>query len=126
MSASEGKITCELTIEQEHTNAAGSLHGGLTATLVDGISTFAIVSASYPPGVSTDLNVRYKINGFNIFNFTLYYYSYLRPAPLGKTVIINAQCSKIGKTLAFATVDISDKDTGKLIAQGRHTKYIAH
>lgn len=49
----------------------------------------------------------------------------MRPAKIGETVIIDAECLKIGKTLAFATVSLLNKDTGKLIAQGRHTKYIA-
>lgn len=49
----------------------------------------------------------------------------MRPALLGETVVINAKCLKVGKTLAFTAVDLLNKDTGKLIAQGRHTKYIA-
>ncbi|XP_003389589.1 PREDICTED: acyl-coenzyme A thioesterase 13-like [Amphimedon queenslandica] len=108
VSAAKGKLSCELTVGEEHTNLGGTLHGGLTATIIDSVSTWAIVSAEHPPGVSTDLNI-----------------SYMRPAKIGETVIIDAECLKVGKTLAFASVSLLNKDTGKLIAQGRHTKYIA-
>ena len=50
----------------------------------------------------------------------------MRPAHEGDTILIDAECLKVGKSLAFATVDIRNKsDGGKLIAQGKHTKHIA-
>jgi len=36
-----------------------------------------------------------------------------------------ASCVKLGKTLAFTEIDIRNKESGNLIAQGRHTKFIA-
>ena len=48
----------------------------------------------------------------------------MNPAFVGDTISINAQCLKIGKRLAFTTVDVVNKNTGKLVAQGRHTKFI--
>jgi acyl-coenzyme A thioesterase 13 len=102
-----GDLKCEMTITEQHTNRYGNLHGGVTASLVDNVSTLSLMSAELPPGVSTDLNV-----------------TYLRPASIGDTVIIDAKCLKKGRTLAFLTVDITNKESGKLIAQGRHTKFI--
>lgn len=56
--ASPGKVVCELAVDEAHLNRVGSMHGGLTATLVDQISTLAILSEeSHLPGVSVDLNV---------------------------------------------------------------------
>ncbi len=46
----------------------------------------------------------------------------MRPAYLGDVITIQSKCVKTGKSLAFATVDILNQD-GKLIAQGKHTKY---
>nr|KAF6290103.1 acyl-CoA thioesterase 13 [Myotis myotis] len=43
VSAAPGKVTCELRVQEEHTNKLGTLHGGLTATLVDSISTMALL-----------------------------------------------------------------------------------
>ena len=58
LSASPGKVVCELKVEEEHTNRGGTLHGGLTATLVDNISTVAIMySERCAPGVSVDMNI---------------------------------------------------------------------
>lgn len=53
-------------------------------------------------------------------------FRYLSPAREGDTIEIDAKCLKIGKTLAFATVDVRNKSNGgRLIAQGRHTKHVA-
>lgn len=58
LSAAPGKVVCELKVEEEHTNRGGTLHGGLTATLVDVISTTAIMySERGAPGVSVDMNI---------------------------------------------------------------------
>ncbi|PSN33877.1 Acyl-coenzyme A thioesterase 13 [Blattella germanica] len=35
LSGGEGRLCAELTVEEEHQNRMGTLHGGLTATLVD-------------------------------------------------------------------------------------------
>lgn len=58
LSASPGKVVCELKVEEEHTNKHGTLHGGLTATLVDVISTVALMHTERGvPGVSVDINI---------------------------------------------------------------------
>jgi len=58
LSAAQGKVVCELRVEEEHTNRGGTLHGGLTATLVDIISTTAIMCSDRgAPGVSVDMNI---------------------------------------------------------------------
>ncbi|XP_049607140.1 acyl-coenzyme A thioesterase 13 [Syngnathus scovelli] len=108
VSASVGKVVCEMQVAEEHTNGFGTLHGGLTATLVDVISTMAIMySDRGAPGVSVDMNI-----------------TYMNAAKLGEDVLITAQVLKEGRTLAFSTVDLTSKATGKLIAQGRHTKHL--
>ncbi|XP_028317463.1 acyl-coenzyme A thioesterase 13 [Gouania willdenowi] len=108
VSACPGKVVCGLRVEEEHTNRGGTLHGGLTATLVDVISTMAIMySERGAPGVSVDMNI-----------------TYLNAAKMGEDVLITAHVLKQGRTLAFATVDLTSKATGKLIAQGRHTKHL--
>ena len=50
----------ELKIEEEHLNRGGTLHGGLTATLVDSISTLGLITSKrQASGVSVDLHVTY-------------------------------------------------------------------
>ncbi|TSK31476.1 Acyl-coenzyme A thioesterase 13 [Bagarius yarrelli] len=108
VSASPGKVVCEMKVEEEHTNRGGTLHGGLTATLVDVISTTALLYTERgAPGVSVDMNI-----------------TYMNAAKVGEDILITAQVLKQGKTLAFATVDLTNKANGKLIAQGRHTKHL--
>ncbi|KAI5130368.1 acyl-coenzyme A thioesterase 13 [Manis pentadactyla] len=110
VSAVPGKVVCEMKVEEEHINKMGTLHGGLTATLVDNISTMALLCTERgAAGVSVDMSI-----------------SYMSPAKLGEDVMITAHVLKQGKTLAFASVDLTNKATGKLIAQGRHTKHLGN
>ena len=58
MSGGEGRCLCEMTVEEDHQNRGGTLHGGLTATLVDSVSTVALMTTGKGnPGVSVDLSV---------------------------------------------------------------------
>uniref|UniRef100_UPI00358F2471 acyl-coenzyme A thioesterase 13 n=1 Tax=Myxine glutinosa TaxID=7769 RepID=UPI00358F2471 len=108
VSASPGRLVCEMGVEKQHTNSVGTMHGGLTALLVDNVSTLALITTEDGrPGVSVDMNI-----------------TYMNAAREGETVVITAQVLKQGRTLAFASVDIMNKDTGRLIAQGRHTKHL--
>ncbi|XP_028908590.1 acyl-coenzyme A thioesterase 13 [Ornithorhynchus anatinus] len=108
LSASPGKVVCQMQVGEEHVNRGGTLHGGLTATLVDVVSTAALLHTERgSPGVSVDMNI-----------------TYVSPAKIGEEILIAAHILKQGKTLAFATVDVTNKTTGKLVAQGRHTKHL--
>ena len=49
---------------------------------------------------------------------------YLKAAKAGDVVEIRSECLKYGRSLAFATVDILNKNDGSLIAVGRHTKHV--
>lgn len=51
-------------------------------------------------------------------------YRYMSAAKMGEDVLITAEVLKQGRTLAFASVDLTSKVTGKIIAQGRHTKHL--
>ncbi|XP_002735754.1 acyl-coenzyme A thioesterase 13-like [Saccoglossus kowalevskii] len=101
-----GKCKFSLKVDEGHLNTGGTLHGGLTATLVDSLTTAAIMTAGGSPGVSVDLNV-----------------TYMKAVKEGETISINAEVLKLGKRLAFTTCDISNEN-GILIAQGRHTKFV--
>lgn len=103
-----GTATVLLPVGPEVVNAVGTLHGGAIATLVDVAGTIAIMGADEQqrPGVTTDLNVSYFSAG--------------RP---GTTVTARARVLKSGKTLAFVSVDV-EGEGGKLLAQGRMTKFM--
>ncbi|KAM3839678.1 acyl-coenzyme A thioesterase 13 isoform 2-T2 [Vipera latastei] len=110
VSANPGKVVFEMKIEEQHTNKGGTLHGGLTATLVDIVSTAALIYTERgAPGVSVDMNITYMSSG-----------------KIGEEILITAEVLKQGKTLGFANVNLTDKATGRLIAQGRHTKHLGY
>lgn len=46
-----------MTVDESHLNLGGTLHGGCTATIVDNVSTLAIMSTETHPGVSVDMNI---------------------------------------------------------------------
>lgn len=45
-------------------------------------------------------------------------------AKLGDVLTLEAKCVKAGKKVAFATMDIVNKETGAIVAQGRQTKFL--
>ncbi|KAI9594157.1 HotDog domain-containing protein [Syncephalis fuscata] len=105
--AEPGRAICTMKIEERHLNRVDSLHGGMIAALVDIGGSLAIASTgNYITGVSTDISV-----------------SYLNGSAINEVITIDSRCTKIGKSLAFTTVDITSGT--RLLAQGRHTKFVA-
>lgn len=108
--ASEGTIRARLLLDQNHTNSKGSLHGTMTACLIDWIAGMVIASyGSTYTGVSTDIHV-----------------SYLAGAREGEVLEITGRSMKMGGTLAFVSAEISKVQDGEnvVIATGLHTKYV--
>jgi acyl-coenzyme A thioesterase 13 len=55
----DGTCQAEFKVASEHLNRGGTMHGGFTATLVDVVTTYALMTnENAPPGVSVDLHVR--------------------------------------------------------------------
>lgn len=103
-----GRLVAQFKVTPDITNQVGTLHGGFTATLVDCISSLALLAGGSPtPGVSTDLSC-----------------SYMKAANVGEIVTVEAQVLKSGKNISFSTVDLKNEQ-GQLIAQGKHTKFMA-
>lgn len=96
-----------MKVEEGHLNGVGTLHGGMTATLIDNLTSLVILTK--PPhqsGVSVDMSI-----------------SYLRPARIGDEIVINTEVTKLGHSLAFTSAELVHQD-GKIIAKGSHTKYV--
>ncbi|XP_075234378.1 acyl-coenzyme A thioesterase 13-like isoform X2 [Lycorma delicatula] len=107
ISARDGKCTAEMTVEEEHTNRNGTLHGGYTAIIVDVITSLALYTSKPVVGVSVNMHI-----------------SYLKAASLGDQILIEAKTNKLGRTLAFLDVVIKKKEGGDLIATGSHTTFV--
>ncbi|CAK9300693.1 unnamed protein product [Gordionus sp. m RMFG-2023] len=110
VSCADGKCIAEMDIKKEHANIANTLHGGLIATLIDHVTSFAIVSLQYPhlePSFSINMNI-----------------SYLNKSKVGDRIVIEGDCEKHGVNISFARAKIYDKISKNIIATGDHVKFI--
>ncbi|KAF3420977.1 hypothetical protein E2986_05544 [Frieseomelitta varia] len=108
VSAGNGNCKAQLVVSKEHLNLGGTMHGGFTSTLIDCVSTYAVMTqGNNLPGVSVDLNV-----------------TFMKPALPGDLITVDAKTVRSGKTLAFLAVDITKNEGKDIIAHGRHTKFV--
>ena len=112
LSASKaGSVTARLNVTAAHLNSKNSLHGTVSACIVDWAGGLAIASTGLDKtGVSTDIHT-----------------SFVSGAKEGDVLEIFAQASKVGGSLAFTSVDIKKigKDGSKsVVTTGSHTKYV--
>ncbi|KAI9140703.1 HotDog domain-containing protein [Paraphysoderma sedebokerense] len=112
--ANKGNVICEMIVDETSVNGYGALHGGQIANIIDIVGSLAIIAAGHQTsGVSTDISV-----------------SYFSHAPLNSKLILHGKALKLGKSLGFAQVDLylsetkAGKEDTKLIASGRHTKFL--
>lgn len=103
------RCLCHLRVTKALQNRYGTLHGGVIAMLVDVIGTAAILTVADPPGgVSIDINI-----------------SYISSSRVGEMVEVEATVLKVGRTISVVEVNIRLLGTKELLAQGRHTKFLA-
>ena len=99
-----GKSVLQLELREHHFNLYGIPHGGVHATLLD----IAMGTAASFPDKS----------GREVDSVTLNLsIDYIAP-PKSKTLIARGKVTKKGKSIAYCTAEIFDKDE-KLIASGR-------
>lgn len=111
-SASKGQVVARLPLNKNHMNSGGSLHGAVSATIVDwcggmAISTFDLRDKT---GVSVDIHVTYQSG-----------------AKLGQEIEIEGIAERVGGSLAFTKISIfkvEDGERGKVVATGTHTKFV--
>jgi len=103
-----GKLTCSMMIVPQLQNRYGTMHGGCMATVVDTVGTAALCTVSAKAGVSLSISI-----------------DYFSPQPGMEEVSISAQVVKVGKTIATIAVELHNKKTGRLVASGRHMKFLS-
>ncbi|XP_031369794.1 acyl-coenzyme A thioesterase 13-like, partial [Apis dorsata] len=96
-------------ISEEHLNLYGLLHGGFTSTLIDAVSTYALITheKNNKPGVSLNLDI-----------------TFMKPALFGELITINARTIRVGKTVGFVSIDITKNEGKDIIVNGTHIKFI--
>lgn len=112
ISAAKGSITAHLSLGKNHVNSRGTIHGAVSAALVDWSGGLAIATHGMEKtGASIDIHV-----------------TYIGTAQVGETIEIEALANKVGRSMAFTTIRISklvDGKPGPMVATASHTKYIS-
>jgi acyl-coenzyme A thioesterase 13 len=111
VSATKGTATARLTLAKNHVNSRGSIHGAVTATIVDWSGGLAISTHGLEKtGASVDIHV-----------------TFIGTAQVGESIEIEATANKVGRNMAFTTIRIYklvDGNPGPMVATASHTKYI--
>ncbi|CAG2178956.1 unnamed protein product [Oppiella nova] len=118
-SASKGRISAEMVVTEGSTNFSGRLHGGMTATIVDQLSSLALTAALVTDSEQREQHFA-KVNSVSL-DLSV---QFLSGVQLGDTLLIEANALKCGKNIAFLSVDIYNKKSNQLVANGKHTKYL--
>ena len=112
ISATKGSVTARLTLDKNHVNSRGTIHGAVSAALVDWSGGLAIATHGLEKtGASIDIHV-----------------TYIGTAQVGETIEVEAVANKVGKSIAFTTIRIYrlvDGKQGSMVATASHTKYIS-
>ena len=112
LSASKtGSMTARLKVKACHLNSKGTLHGTVSAGLVDWAGSLAIAATGLEKtGASTDIHT-----------------SFVSTAKEGDLLEVTATAAKVGGTLAFTNVEIKklkEDGTSSVVSTGSHTKYV--
>lgn len=113
ISAKKGSMIARLPVGSNHINSKHTLHGSVSATIVDWAGGMAIASTGLEQtGFSTDIHV-----------------TYVSTAKEGDVLTIEGKTSRVGKNMGFTSVTIYKGEGENLeelpvVATGTHTKYI--
>jgi len=111
ISASRGTFKAHLILAPRHVNSRGTIHGAVSATIVDWAGGLSIATHGLEKtGASVDIHV-----------------TYISTAQVGDTVEIEGTATKVGRSMAFTNVTVTklvDGEPGPLVASASHTKFI--
>jgi acyl-coenzyme A thioesterase 13 len=102
LSAEEGKLAFKYIIRKEMTNPMGTLHGGVTAAIVDDIIGATMFSFGEPVFYTTINNV----------------IDYFAPAKEADVIIAETIIIKKGRQIVNAQCEIWNDDKSRMIARG--------
>lgn len=110
--ASKGHVVARLPLSENHMNSMGSIHGSVTATIIDWMGGMAISSWDLrtKSGVSVDIHVTYQSG-----------------AKTGDEIEIEGIAERVGGSLAFTNINIfkvEDGKRGRVVVTGTHTKFV--
>ncbi|XP_042498152.1 acyl-coenzyme A thioesterase 13-like [Macadamia integrifolia] len=104
-----GRLVCSMKVPHYLVNSGNSLHSGVTGTLIDIVGAEAIRTVgAKTTGIAVEINV-----------------TYLRSIFPTDEIEIEGKVLHAGKAIGVVSVELRNKKTGKIIARGRHTQYLA-
>ncbi|WCJ30602.1 Thioesterase superfamily protein [Euphorbia peplus] len=104
-----GHLICSMEVPPRLLNSGNSMNGAATASLIGAVGTAAMYTLA---AEKTALSLEFNI-------------SYLGAAYLYEELEIEARTLHVDKDIGVINVDLRKKKTGKLVAQGRYTNYLA-
>ena len=99
----EGRVIFEYVVRHEMTNPIHTLHGGVTAGIIDDTIGAAL----------------YTVSGMELYSTVNLGVDYFYPAKEGDVILAEAWVVKRGKQIVHIDCKITHKETGKLLAEGR-------
>ncbi|KAH7646398.1 acyl-coenzyme A thioesterase 13-like [Dermatophagoides farinae] len=109
----KGRIVADMPVTKECCNPVNYLHGGMSTTLFDVLSSMAIRSHFEADDIEPPITVSVELS-----------MSFLAGVPEGRTVRLETETLRVGKKIAFLIGHIYDKETNKLVVTGKHTKFL--
>lgn len=103
----ENEVVFRYKVQEGTLNYWGAMHGGSIATLIDIASTIAITACDRTnrKNVSIELST-----------------NYVGPIKPDADVFVVCKVNKIGKTVAYSTIEVIDTNSLDILATGTHTK----
>lgn len=107
ISIGDGRCSAQFKVADEHLNRYGVLHGGFTASLIETVTSEALLARpNCPFGVSVEMHV-----------------TFMKGARPGDEVLVDASPVRSGKNFAFMECELRHKRDNSIIARGTHTVY---
>ncbi|WP_448582206.1 PaaI family thioesterase [Thermaurantiacus sp.] len=101
LDSAAGTVRMKFVGKPEFCNPMGNVQGGILAAMLDDCAAFAVIVKSKRRIVVP--TIEFKV-------------SFLAPARVGRDIIAEGRCLKIGRTIAFAESDLFDPE-GRLLAR---------
>lgn len=100
-SAGDGRAVVNVRAEDKHLNPNGTVHGGVVYTLVD-VSMAEALNTTIAEGDERPVTIEIKVN-------------YMNPGKPG-TLVSTAQIRKGGKRVTIVEAEVSQEDSGEVVA----------
>ncbi|CZT14278.1 related to thioesterase superfamily member 2 [Ramularia collo-cygni] len=112
IAADKGRVVARLQLTDSHMNASKSLHGAVSAAIVDWAGGMAISTYDLRPssGPSLDIHVTYQSG-----------------AKVGEEIEIEGIAERVGGSIGFTKITIYKVENGArgtIVSAGTHTKYV--